>query len=66
LSLVESNVSIAGTGGGLELQLKQNFSLRCDVGMSLTELRDETLEADKRLVVPAGEVHYYISSSFSW
>lgn len=66
LSLVESNVSIAGTGGGLELQLKQNFTLRCDVGMSLTELRDETLEADKRLVVPAGEVHYYISSSFSW
>lgn len=66
LSLVESNVSIAGTGGGLELQLKQNFSLRCDVGMSLTELRDETLEADKRLVVPAGEIHYYISSSFSW
>jgi len=66
LSLVESNVSIAGAGGGLELQLKQNFSLRCDVGLSLTELRDETLEADKRLVVPAGEVHYYISSSFSW
>ncbi len=66
LSLVESTVSIAGVGGGLELQLKQNFSLRCDVGMSLTELRDETLEADKRLVVPAGEIHYYISSSFSW
>ncbi len=66
LSLVESNVSIAGVGGGLELQLKQNFSLRCDVGMSLTELRDETLEPEKRLVVPAGEIHYYISSSFSW
>lgn len=34
--------------------------------MSLTELRDETLEEDKRLVYPSGELQYYLSSSFSW
>lgn len=66
LTLAESTLNIAGTGAGFELQMKQNFSLRLEVGMSLTELRDETLEEDKRLVYPAGELHYYLSSSFSW
>jgi hypothetical protein len=66
LSLVERTLSIAGAGGGLELQVKQNFSLRCEVGLALTELRDNTLEKDKQIVYPAGETKYYLSSSFSW
>lgn len=64
--LVDKTVSIAGAGGGLELQVKQNLSIRCDVGLSLTELRDDTREEGKQIVVRPGEVHYYISSSFSW
>lgn len=64
--LVDRTLSIAGTGGGFELLVKQNFSLRFEVGMSLTELRDETLEEDKRLIYPSGEMQYYLSSSFSW
>ena len=66
LDLVERNVSIAGAGAGIELQVKQNLSVRCDVGVSLTELRDDTREVGQQLVVPAGDVRYYISSSFSW
>ena len=66
LPLVDKTLSIAGVGGGLELQLKQNFSLRCDVGMALTELRDKSRDENKQIVVPAGEVHYYLSSSFTW
>jgi hemolysin activation/secretion protein len=66
LGLVDKTLTIAGTGGGLELLVKQNFSLRVDVGVGLTELRDKTREPEQQLVVPAGEIHYYISSSFSW
>ncbi|MDI1250027.1 MAG: ShlB/FhaC/HecB family hemolysin secretion/activation protein [Lacunisphaera sp.] len=66
LSLVDRTVSIAGVGGGLELQVKQNFSLRGEVGLALTELRDDSLEADKQIVYPAGEMKFYLSSSFSW
>lgn len=66
LPLVDRTVSIAGVGGGLELQVKQNFSLRCEAGLALTELRDETLETDKQVVYPAGDMKFYLSSSFSW
>jgi hemolysin activation/secretion protein len=66
LGLVDRTLSIAGTGGGLELNLRQNFTLRCDVGVALTQLKDTTLDPGKQIVVPAGEVHYYFSSSFSW
>jgi hypothetical protein len=66
VGLIERTVSIAGAGGGLELQVKQNLSIRCDVGLTLTELVDDTLEPDQRIVVPAGATRYYISSSFSW
>lgn len=64
--LVERTVSIAGAGAGLEFQVKQNLSIRCDVGLTLTELRDDTREPAQQLVVPAGDVRYYLSSSFSW
>lgn len=66
VTLSEITLTLAGAGGGIELQVKQNFSLRFDVGMSLTELRDETREEGQRLVYPAGKMQYYISSSFSW
>jgi hemolysin activation/secretion protein len=66
LGLVEQTLSIEGAGGGLELQIKQNLSIRCDVGLSLTELRDDTREPGQQIVVPAGDVRYYFSASFSW
>ena len=66
LSLIERTVSIAGAGAGVELLVKQNFSLRGDVGMALTELRDNTRPAGQEIVVPAGQIRYYISSSFTW
>ena len=66
LSLIDRTVSIAGAGAGVELIVKQNFSLRCDVGRALTELRDDTRPAGQEIVVPAGQIRYYISSSFTW
>lgn len=66
LGLVEKTLSIEGAGGGLELQIKQNLSIRCDVGLSLTQLRDDTREPGEQIVVPAGDVRYYFSASFSW
>jgi hypothetical protein len=66
VGLVDKSLSIAGAGGGLELQLKQYLSIRCDVGLSLTELRDDTREENEKLVVPAGQARYYFSASFSW
>jgi len=66
VSLTDRTLNISGAGVGMELVVKQNFSLRCDVGMALTELRDDTLVAAQQLVVPAGQTHVYLSSSFSW
>jgi len=65
-ALIDRTVSIAGAGGGLELLVRQNFSIRGDVGMALTELRDDTRPDGQQIVVPAGEIRYYISSSFTW
>lgn len=65
-SLVDRSLALAGAGGGVELVVKQNFSVRCDVGMALTELRDNTRPAGQEVIVPAGQVRYYITSSFSW
>jgi len=66
LALVDTTMSISGAGCGLELVLKQNFSLRCDVGVALDQLRDKSQDSGKQVVVEAGAIHYYISSSFSW
>jgi len=66
VSLADKSLGIAGTGGGLELVVKQNFSIRCDVGMALKELRDNSRIEGDQVVVPAGNVEYYVSSSFSW
>ncbi len=66
VALADQTLSIAGAGGGLELLVKQNFSIRCDVGMALKELRDNSRTADQQIVVPKGQIRYYLSSSFSW
>jgi hemolysin activation/secretion protein len=66
IALVDSTLGLSGTGVGMEMVVKQNFSLRFDVGMALTELRDYSRPADQQIVVPAGSIQYYVSSSFSW
>ena len=67
VALVDKNLTMSGVGGGMELLVKQNFSLRCDVGMALDELRDDTAaDATQKIVVPAGQIHVYLSTSFSW
>ena len=66
VTLTDRTLTMSGVGGGMEFVVKQNFSLRCDVGMALTELRDKTLVAAQQLVVPAGQKHVYLSSTFSW
>ena len=66
LALVDRTLTLAGAGGGLELVVRQNFSLRFDVGKALTELRDNTRPAGHEIVVPAGQIKYYLVSSFSW
>ncbi|MDB6115438.1 MAG: hypothetical protein JWQ83_199 [Lacunisphaera sp.] len=66
IALVDKNLTISGVGAGMELVVKQNLSLRCDVGMALDELRDDTLTSDNKVVVPAGQIHVYLSSTFSW
>jgi len=72
--LSDRNVSMAGIGVGVSLVVKQSFSLRCDFGMSLIELKDPSLEApldpsvgpNKQIVSPKGNKHVYLVSSFSW
>ncbi len=66
LPLADTSLPLAGAGGGLELQLKQYFSVRCDVGVALNQLRDPSRDAGDQIVVPAGDVRYYVSGSLSW
>src|ERR1700694_2689680 len=66
LALVDRTLNLKGAGAGVELVVRQNFSLRCDVATALTELRDDTRPAGQEIVVPAGQVKYYLVSSFSW
>ena len=66
LPLIDRNLNMAGVGAGVGLFVKQNFSLRCDFGMSLMELRDDTRPADQVIVSPKGNKQVYLVSSFSW
>ncbi|HKB57098.1 MAG TPA: ShlB/FhaC/HecB family hemolysin secretion/activation protein [Lacunisphaera sp.] len=66
LSLVDRTLNLKGAGAGVELVVRQNFSLRCDVAKALTELRDDTRPTGQEIVVPAGQMKYYLVSSFSW
>ena len=61
---IDRNFAISGTGVGIGLMIKQNFSLRCDFGMALTELRDK--ERTPEVIVKKGNKEVHLISSFSW
>jgi hemolysin activation/secretion protein len=65
-ALIDSNLSMAGTGVGVALMVKQNFTLRCDYGMALLELRDDTRIQGTEVVVPKGNSQLYFVTTFSW
>ncbi len=66
VSLVDRNLSMAGTGVGFALTIKQNFMFRCDYGVALMELRDNTRIAGTEVVVPKNNAQLYLVTSFSW
>lgn len=66
LPYIDRSFAISGYGVGVGLMVKQNFSFRCDYGVSLTELRDENrLEGDEVILAP-GNKQVYLVASFSW
>lgn len=66
VSLIDRNLSMAGVGVGVGLMVKQNLSLRCDYGMALIELRDNTRTDGNKIVVPKNNSKLYVVTSFSW
>ena len=64
--LVDRDLTMAGVGAGVTLAVKQNFSLRCDFGVALNELRDNTRPPGQEIVSPKGNKEIYLVSSFSW
>jgi hemolysin activation/secretion protein len=66
LPYIDKNFSISGAGVGVALMVKQNFSLRCDYGVALTELRDDTRLAGEEVILAKGNKQVYLVSSFSW
>ena len=46
--------------------VKQNFSLRCDYGMALTELKDTTRLDKDQVILAKGNKQVYLLSSFTW
>jgi hemolysin activation/secretion protein len=64
--LSEKSFGFAGAGVGAELLLWKNFSVRCDVGTALTEIRDDSLSVLQRVVVRSGSTRAHIVSSLSW
>lgn len=62
----DRNLSIAGTGVGIGLFVKQNFSLRADFGMALTELKDEDRLEDEQIITAKGNKQIYLLSNFTW
>lgn len=65
-ALIDRDLGFAGAGGGVELVLWRNVSLRCDVGTALTELRDQSLAPGDQVVVRSGSVRVHFVSSISW
>ncbi|MBI2812986.1 MAG: hypothetical protein HYX71_01730 [Opitutae bacterium] len=66
LALVDRTLTMAGAGVGFGLIVKQNFTLRCDYGMALTELLDTTRPKEQQLIMAKGNQQFYFVSSFSW
>jgi hemolysin activation/secretion protein len=66
LTYIDKSFAISGAGFGISLTVKQNFSLRCDYGMALTQLRDDDQPAGEEILVPKGNKEIYIVTSFSW
>ena len=66
VSLIDRSLAMAGAGGGMELTVRQNLSIRCDVGMALNELRDVTRPVGQQVVVPPGNVQTYLIATFVW
>jgi len=64
--LIDSNVSLAGAGVGVELKLWQNLSIRCDFGTALKELRDNSVVTGQQVVVPKGNKQAYLIGTFSY
>lgn len=54
----EYDETLMSWGVGLELQIRQNFSIRCDWGMALKDLRSG--------LVDAGDDRFHILATFSW
>jgi hemolysin activation/secretion protein len=65
-ALIDQNVNLAGAGLGVELRLWRLFSIRCDVGRALTELRDPSREEGKQVVVPQGSTRSYLVATLAW
>lgn len=69
LPFIDKNLTIAGTGVGVALQVKQNFTLRCDYGIALIALRDKDLNPDapeKQFVTAKGNSQLSFISTFTW
>jgi hemolysin activation/secretion protein len=65
-ALVDQDLNLMGTGVGITLLFKQNFSLRCDYGTALTGLRDDTKPTDQQVVMEKGNKQFYVVTSFAW
>ncbi len=59
--LAERDLTLMGTGAGVELAVRQAFSLRCDVGMALMGLGS----GEQRLT-RAGDIRAHVAANFIW
>jgi hemolysin activation/secretion protein len=66
LEYIDRSFAISGAGVGVTLLVKQNFSLRIDYAMSLTELRDDEQLPGEEIILPKGNKELYILTSFTW
>jgi hemolysin activation/secretion protein len=66
LEYIDRSFGISGAGIGVSLLVKQNFSLRIDYAMSLTELRDDEQLPGEEVILPKGNKELYILTSFTW
>lgn len=66
LSFADTNFNISGAGVGMSFSVKQNFFLRADLGMALTELRDVLQSKDKPPLTEEGNTQVSVVSTFIW